>query len=199
MFFYKFGHLPLPGSPPGAAQCRTLKGETPLFLAVVRGLRENATFFLQNGCSPDLQNDEQDSPLVAGTSRGTSDLAGRRLLTPKLFLPTGSYSERPVRPGHAVAPLQSRREPDWTVEQDGVARVGVFRPGQLRLFAPGVWRRPERTRHQKENPPGSGSAERTSEYSGGPVRERCERDVGSRNICQQSTWFTNLTCFEFFF
>lgn len=52
---------------PGAAQCRTLKGEPPLFLAVVHGIRENATFLLQNGCSPDIQNDEQDSPLVAGT------------------------------------------------------------------------------------------------------------------------------------
>uniref|UniRef100_A0AAX7VS11 SOCS box domain-containing protein n=1 Tax=Astatotilapia calliptera TaxID=8154 RepID=A0AAX7VS11_ASTCA len=50
-------------------QCRTLKGETPLFLAVVHGLRENATFLLQNGSNPDLQNDEQDSPLVAGISR----------------------------------------------------------------------------------------------------------------------------------
>lgn len=53
-------------SPPGAAQCRTLKGETPLFLAVLHGFRENATFMLQNGCNPDIQNDEQDSPLVAG-------------------------------------------------------------------------------------------------------------------------------------
>lgn len=58
----------VPASPPGAAQCRTLKGETPLFLAVVHGLRENATFLLQNGSNPDLQNDEQDSPLVAGIS-----------------------------------------------------------------------------------------------------------------------------------
>lgn len=33
---------------------------------MVHSLRENATFLLQNGCSPDLQNDEQDSPLVAG-------------------------------------------------------------------------------------------------------------------------------------
>lgn len=29
-------------------------------------LRDNATFLLQNGSSPDIQNDEQDSPLVAG-------------------------------------------------------------------------------------------------------------------------------------
>ncbi|XP_067448613.1 ankyrin repeat and SOCS box protein 14 isoform X2 [Thunnus thynnus] len=63
------------GSSPGAAQCRTLQGETPLFLAVVHGLRENATFLLQNGCSPDLQNDEQDSPLVAAILNDQYDLA----------------------------------------------------------------------------------------------------------------------------
>ncbi|XP_034552211.1 dynein heavy chain 12, axonemal [Notolabrus celidotus] len=62
-------------SPPGAAQCRTLKGETPLFLAVVHGLRESATFLLQNGSSPDLQNDEQDSPLVAAILNDQYDLA----------------------------------------------------------------------------------------------------------------------------
>ncbi|XP_068561366.1 dynein axonemal heavy chain 12 [Cebidichthys violaceus] len=62
-------------SAPGAAQCRTLKGETPLFLAVVHGLRENATFLLQNACSPDLQNDEQDSPLVAAILNDQYDLA----------------------------------------------------------------------------------------------------------------------------
>lgn len=62
-------------SPPGAAQCRTIKGETPLFLAVVYGLRENATFLLQNGSSPDSQNDEQDSPLVAAILNDQYDLA----------------------------------------------------------------------------------------------------------------------------
>uniref|UniRef100_A0A3B5K768 Ankyrin repeat and SOCS box containing 14 n=1 Tax=Takifugu rubripes TaxID=31033 RepID=A0A3B5K768_TAKRU len=75
-------------SPPGAAQCRTLNGETPLFLAVVRGLRENATFLLQNGSSPDLQNDEQDSPLVAGTA--PPDCAPRSSLNLKFF--TGPLS-----------------------------------------------------------------------------------------------------------
>ncbi|KAF7210629.1 dynein axonemal heavy chain 12 [Nothobranchius furzeri] len=62
-------------SPPGAAQCRSLKGETPLFLAVVHGIRENATFLLQNGCDPDVQNDEQDSPLVAAILNDQYDLA----------------------------------------------------------------------------------------------------------------------------
>ncbi|CAN9515515.1 unnamed protein product [Ophioblennius macclurei] len=60
---------------PGASQCRTLKGETPLFLAVLYGLRDNATFLLQNGSSPDLQNDEQDSPLVAAILNDQYDLA----------------------------------------------------------------------------------------------------------------------------
>ncbi|XP_037539993.1 dynein heavy chain 12, axonemal [Nematolebias whitei] len=62
-------------SPPGSAQCRTLKGETPLFLAVVHGFRENATFMLQNSCNPDTQNDEQDSPLVAAILNDQYDLA----------------------------------------------------------------------------------------------------------------------------
>lgn len=53
-------------SPQGSGQCHTLRGETPLFLAVVHGLRENATFLLQNGCSPDCPNVDEDSPLVAG-------------------------------------------------------------------------------------------------------------------------------------
>ncbi|XP_059905818.1 dynein axonemal heavy chain 12 isoform X1 [Gadus macrocephalus] len=63
------------GSSHGACQCRTLKGETPLFLAVVYGLRGNATFLIQNGCDPDLQNDEQDSPLVAAILNDQYDLA----------------------------------------------------------------------------------------------------------------------------
>ncbi|KAM6977049.1 dynein axonemal heavy chain 12 [Aplochiton taeniatus] len=62
-------------SPLGAVQCRTLKGETPLFLAVVNGLRENATFLLQNGSNPDLQNDEEDSPLMAAILNDQYDLA----------------------------------------------------------------------------------------------------------------------------
>ncbi|XP_034027495.1 dynein heavy chain 12, axonemal [Thalassophryne amazonica] len=62
-------------SPPGSGHCRTLKGETPLFLAVVHGLRENATFLLQNGCNPDLQNDENDLPLVAAILNDHYDLA----------------------------------------------------------------------------------------------------------------------------
>ncbi|KAG9269583.1 dynein axonemal heavy chain 12 [Astyanax mexicanus] len=62
-------------SPQGSGQCRTLKGETPLFLAVVNGLRENATFLLQNGCSPDCTNEDEDSPLLAAIKNDQYDLA----------------------------------------------------------------------------------------------------------------------------
>ncbi|XP_077435298.1 dynein axonemal heavy chain 12 [Vanacampus margaritifer] len=59
----------------GAAQCRTFKGETPLFLAVVYGRRQNSTFLLQNGCNPNLQDDEQDSPLMAAILNDQYDMA----------------------------------------------------------------------------------------------------------------------------
>uniref|UniRef100_A0A9J7YQJ4 Ankyrin repeat and SOCS box containing 14b n=1 Tax=Cyprinus carpio carpio TaxID=630221 RepID=A0A9J7YQJ4_CYPCA len=62
-------------SPQGSGQCRTLRGETPLFLAVVHGLRENATFLLQNGCDPDCKNEDDDSALVAAIKNDQYDLA----------------------------------------------------------------------------------------------------------------------------
>ncbi|XP_076839752.1 dynein axonemal heavy chain 12 [Brachyhypopomus gauderio] len=62
-------------SPQGSGHCRTLRGETPLFLAVVHGRRENAMFLLQNGCSPDCQDEDEDSPLVAAIKNDQYDLA----------------------------------------------------------------------------------------------------------------------------
>ncbi|XP_028848715.1 dynein heavy chain 12, axonemal-like isoform X1 [Denticeps clupeoides] len=59
----------------GAGQHCTPNGETPLFLAVVHGLRLNATFLLQNGCSPDTRNEHEDSPLVAAIKNDQYDLA----------------------------------------------------------------------------------------------------------------------------
>lgn len=50
----------------GAGESCTPTGETPLFFAVVYGHVRNATFLLQNGCNPDIQNEDGDSPLVAG-------------------------------------------------------------------------------------------------------------------------------------
>uniref|UniRef100_W5N6Y3 Ankyrin repeat and SOCS box containing 14 n=1 Tax=Lepisosteus oculatus TaxID=7918 RepID=W5N6Y3_LEPOC len=58
-----------------AVDCRTLRGETPLFLAVVQGLRDNATFLLLKGSNPDCKNEEEDSPLVAAIKNDQYDMA----------------------------------------------------------------------------------------------------------------------------
>lgn len=53
-------------SGPDSAECRTLRGQTPLFVAVENGLIENASYLLQHGSQPDPQDLEQDSPLLVG-------------------------------------------------------------------------------------------------------------------------------------
>nr|XP_055041069.1 dynein axonemal heavy chain 12 isoform X3 [Misgurnus anguillicaudatus] len=45
---------------------RTRRGKTPLFLAVEKGFLDNACFLLDNACSPDSLDNEEDSPLVVG-------------------------------------------------------------------------------------------------------------------------------------
>lgn len=49
-----------------SVDCRTPRGQTPLFLAVEGGLMENASFLLQHGAQPDSQDQDQDSPLLVG-------------------------------------------------------------------------------------------------------------------------------------
>lgn len=44
----------------------TLKGETPLLVAVRNCFVENVRFLLFNGCNPNVKNEEGDSPLVVG-------------------------------------------------------------------------------------------------------------------------------------
>ncbi|XP_040215174.1 ankyrin repeat and SOCS box protein 14 isoform X2 [Rana temporaria] len=53
----------------------TLKGETPLFLAVDNCRLDNVTFLLSNGCDPDAKNDTEDSPLVIAIRHGSYDIA----------------------------------------------------------------------------------------------------------------------------
>lgn len=50
----------------------TSRGETPLFLAVERGLIENTSFLLERGAQPDSQDQELDSPLVVGKTTNIS-------------------------------------------------------------------------------------------------------------------------------
>ncbi|MBN3302082.1 ASB14 protein, partial [Amia calva] len=60
---------------PGAGERQTLRGETPLFLAVECGLRDNVTFLLLHGCSPDAQNELEDSPLMVAVKNNQYDMA----------------------------------------------------------------------------------------------------------------------------
>ncbi|XP_023655289.1 dynein axonemal heavy chain 12 isoform X2 [Paramormyrops kingsleyae] len=59
----------------GAGHSHTIQGKTPLFLAVEKGLRANATFLLQNGSNPDSRDEEEDSPLVAAIKNNQYDMA----------------------------------------------------------------------------------------------------------------------------
>ncbi|XP_036389747.1 dynein heavy chain 12, axonemal isoform X2 [Megalops cyprinoides] len=62
-------------SPQGTGQRQTLRRETPLFLAAGRGLVGNVAFLLQNGCSPDTPNEEEDSPLISAVKNDQYDVA----------------------------------------------------------------------------------------------------------------------------
>ncbi|XP_061583002.1 dynein axonemal heavy chain 12-like isoform X3 [Cololabis saira] len=49
-----------------SAEFRTPQGQTPLFLAVGRGLIENVSFLLKQSAQADSQDQEQDAPLFVG-------------------------------------------------------------------------------------------------------------------------------------
>ncbi|OCT58633.1 dynein heavy chain 12, axonemal [Xenopus laevis] len=53
----------------------TVKGETPLFLAVESGKLENVNFLLSNNCDPDIMNGAEESPLVVAIRQGAYDIA----------------------------------------------------------------------------------------------------------------------------
>ncbi|KAM9758608.1 dynein axonemal heavy chain 12 isoform 1-T2 [Menidia menidia] len=61
-------------SGPGSAEGRTPEGQTPLYLAVERGLMENAAFLLAHGALPDAHDLEQDSPLFVAIRSDRLDL-----------------------------------------------------------------------------------------------------------------------------
>nr|XP_055041064.1 dynein axonemal heavy chain 12 isoform X1 [Misgurnus anguillicaudatus]XP_055041065.1 dynein axonemal heavy chain 12 isoform X1 [Misgurnus anguillicaudatus]XP_055041066.1 dynein axonemal heavy chain 12 isoform X1 [Misgurnus anguillicaudatus]XP_055041067.1 dynein axonemal heavy chain 12 isoform X1 [Misgurnus anguillicaudatus] len=53
---------------------RTRRGKTPLFLAVEKGFLDNACFLLDNACSPDSLDNEEDSPLVVAIRNKNYDM-----------------------------------------------------------------------------------------------------------------------------
>ncbi|XP_071983391.1 ankyrin repeat and SOCS box protein 14 isoform X2 [Engystomops pustulosus] len=53
----------------------TVKGETPLFVAVDHNRLDNLSFLLANSCDPDAKNDVEESPLVKAIRHGSYDIA----------------------------------------------------------------------------------------------------------------------------
>ncbi|KAM5148426.1 ankyrin repeat and SOCS box protein 14 [Mantella aurantiaca] len=99
----------------------TLKGETPLFLAVDNCRLENVTFLLANGCDPDAKNDTEDSPLVIAIRHGSYDIASLLLRHNARVNLTCSDNRTALheaaklgRKDIARLLLQSGADPDWT-------------------------------------------------------------------------------------
>ncbi|XP_009703360.1 PREDICTED: ankyrin repeat and SOCS box protein 14-like, partial [Cariama cristata] len=53
----------------------TLKGETPLLVAVRNCFVDNVRFLLLNGCNPDVKNEEGDSPLFIAIKHDSYEIA----------------------------------------------------------------------------------------------------------------------------
>uniref|UniRef100_A0A8C1JJS8 Ankyrin repeat and SOCS box containing 14a n=1 Tax=Cyprinus carpio TaxID=7962 RepID=A0A8C1JJS8_CYPCA len=61
-------------SPEDAKHRKTRRGKTALFLAVEKGLLDNACFLLDHGSSPDSLDKEEDSPLVVAIRNNHYDM-----------------------------------------------------------------------------------------------------------------------------
>ncbi|XP_065811278.1 dynein axonemal heavy chain 12 isoform X3 [Labrus bergylta] len=89
-------------SGPDSVKTRSACGQTPFFVAVERGLIENASFLLQHGADPDCQDQELDSPMFVALRSGRTDLV-------KLLLHLGSRVNQQScngrRPLHEAARL----------------------------------------------------------------------------------------------
>ncbi|XP_054473618.1 dynein axonemal heavy chain 12-like [Anoplopoma fimbria] len=80
----------------GSLESRTLRGQTPLFLAVEGGLIENASFLLEHGAKPDTQDQDQDSPLLAAIRSDRDDLMKLLLQQGSRVNQGGCHSRRPL-------------------------------------------------------------------------------------------------------
>lgn len=83
-------------SGPDAVERQTLCGRTPLFLAVERGLMENASILLQRGAQPDPQDHEQDSPLLVAIRADHIDLVKLLLRWGSQVNQQGCHGRRPI-------------------------------------------------------------------------------------------------------
>ncbi|XP_069568767.1 dynein axonemal heavy chain 12 isoform X1 [Brachyistius frenatus] len=79
-----------------SAERRTLRGQTPLFLAVERGLMENASFLLDCGAQPDSQDQDRDAPLFVAIRANRTDLVNLLLQHGSRVNQEGCYGRRPL-------------------------------------------------------------------------------------------------------
>ncbi|XP_048879143.1 dynein axonemal heavy chain 12-like [Brienomyrus brachyistius] len=106
-------------SPQGSGHSRTIQGKTPLFLAVEKGLRANATFLLQNGSNPDSRDEEEDSPLVAAIKNNQYDMASLLIRFNANVNQEGAHRRKPLHEAARLGAtnfvdllLQSGADPD---------------------------------------------------------------------------------------
>ncbi|XP_061688711.1 dynein axonemal heavy chain 12-like [Syngnathoides biaculeatus] len=92
-----------------AVEHRTARGETPLFLAVARGLLDNADFLLRCGAPPDTQNRDQDSPLLVAVRDGCPTLAGLLLRRGAAVDLAGPHDRRPLHEASRLGSVEMAR------------------------------------------------------------------------------------------
>lgn len=88
--------LTFKGSGPDSVECCSLRGQTPLFLAVERGLIENASFLLKHGARPDCEDQDQDSPLLVAIRSDRADMVKLLLLRGSRVNQLGCHGRRPL-------------------------------------------------------------------------------------------------------
>uniref|UniRef100_UPI0037E73AA3 dynein axonemal heavy chain 12 n=1 Tax=Semicossyphus pulcher TaxID=241346 RepID=UPI0037E73AA3 len=88
--------LTFKASGPDSLRSRSLCGQTPLFVAVERGLIENASFLLQRGAEPDIQDQDEDSPLFVAVRSERPDLVKLLLQHGSRVNQEGCHGRRPL-------------------------------------------------------------------------------------------------------
>ncbi|XP_034535658.1 dynein heavy chain 12, axonemal-like [Notolabrus celidotus] len=88
--------LTLKASGPDSVKCCSLCGKTPLFIAVEKGLIENASFLLQHGADPDCKDQDEDAPLFAAVRSERTDLVKLLLRRGSRVNQEGCHGRRPL-------------------------------------------------------------------------------------------------------
>ncbi|XP_015250904.1 PREDICTED: dynein heavy chain 12, axonemal-like [Cyprinodon variegatus] len=91
---------------PNSLDCRTLRGQTPLYLAVEQGLIENASFLMEHGAQPDCQDQDKDAPLFVAIRSGRADLVKLLLLRGSSVHQAGCHGRRPLHEAARVGNVE---------------------------------------------------------------------------------------------